>query len=75
MAWVWAWVWAWAWARLSEHCESHWRGNPRGRTYVKRLRRKLREDAGSPKYIFAEPRVGYRIPKGEQSSGEPPATE
>ena len=44
------------------------------RTYVKRLRRKLREDAGSPKYIFAEPRVGYRIPKEEQSSGEPPAT-
>ena len=35
------------------------------RTYVKRLRRKLREDAGNPKYIFAEPRVGYRMPKGE----------
>ena len=35
------------------------------RTYVKRLRRKLREDAGSPKYIFAEPRVGYQMPKGE----------
>ena len=34
------------------------------RTYVKRLRRKLREDAGNPKYIFAEPRVGYRMPKG-----------
>ena len=42
-------------------------------TYVKRLRRKLDEDAGSPKYIFAEPRVGYRMPKGEQTSSEPPA--
>ena len=42
------------------------------RTYVKRLRRKLGEDADSPKYIFAEPRVGYRMPKGGQPSGEPP---
>ena len=42
------------------------------RTYVKRLRRKLGEDAGGPKYIFAEPRVGYRMPKGGQPSGEPP---
>ena len=43
------------------------RSSDRGsvRTYVKRLRRKLREDAGNPKYIFAEPRVGYRMPKGE----------
>ena len=45
------------------------------RTYVKRLRRKLREDAGNPKYIFAEPRVGYRMPKGGQTSGEAPATD
>ena len=45
------------------------------RTYVKRLRRKLREDAGNPKYIFAEPRVGYRMPKGEQASGKPSATD
>ena len=42
-------------------------------TYVKRLRRKLDEDAASPKYIFAEPRVGYRMPKGGQPSSEPPA--
>ncbi len=35
-------------------------------TYVKRLRRKLGEDADSPKYIFAEPRVGYRMAKGEE---------
>ena len=43
-------------------------------TYVKRLRRKLREDADSPKYIFAEPRVGYRMAKGEHTSGEPRET-
>ena len=37
------------------------------RTYVKRLRRKLGEDAISPKYIFAEPRVGYRMGRPETS--------
>ena len=42
------------------------------RTYVKRLRRKLGEDAGNPKYIFAEPRVGYRMPKGESREQEKP---
>ena len=31
------------------------------RTYVKRLRRKLGENVDSPKYIFPEPRVGYRM--------------
>ena len=31
------------------------------RTYVKRLRRKLGDNVGSPKYIFPEPRVGYRM--------------
>ena len=48
------------------------RSDDRGsvRTYVKRLRRKLREDAGNPKYIFAEPRVGYRMPKGEPQEQE-----
>ena len=35
------------------------------RTYVKRLRRKLGEDAGSPRYIFPEPRVGYRLGQPE----------
>ncbi len=39
------------------------------RTYVKRLRRKLGEDAISQKYIFAEPRVGYRMGRSE-ASGE-----
>ena len=31
--------------------------------YVMRLRRKLGDDAASPRYIFSEPRVGYRMPK------------
>ena len=35
------------------------------RTAVKNLRRKLGDDAGSPTYIFTEPRVGYRMAKGE----------
>ena len=36
------------------------------RTHLMRLRRKLGEDATNPRYIFAEPRVGYRMPEGEQ---------
>ena len=35
------------------------------RTIVTRLRGKLGDDAGQPRYIFTEPRVGYRMPKGE----------
>ncbi|WP_419850477.1 winged helix-turn-helix domain-containing protein [Candidatus Poriferisocius sp.] len=35
------------------------------RDVVKRLRRKLGDDAGSPEYIFTEPRVGYRMPAGQ----------
>ena len=36
------------------------------RTAVKNLRRKLGDDAGSStQYIFTEPRVGYRMAKGE----------
>ena len=35
------------------------------RTIVRKLRRKLGDDAGNPIYIFTEPRVGYRMPKGE----------
>ena len=37
------------------------------RAYVKRLRQKLGESAANPKYIFNEPRVGYRL--GGRSSG------
>ena len=33
------------------------------RTHMRRLRRKLGEDADSPRYIFTEPRVGYRMPE------------
>ena len=38
---------------------------PAMRTIVSSLRRKLGDDADSPTYIFTEPRVGYRMPKGE----------
>ncbi len=50
-------------------------GTPRTiRTHLMRLRRKLGEDADDPKYIFAEPRVGYRMerpdaPQGGQKPG------
>ena len=37
------------------------------RTYVKRLRRKLNDDASSPRYVFAEPRIGYRMGRPEQA--------
>ena len=39
------------------------------RSHLMRLRRKLGEDAASPKYIFAEPRVGYRMAKAETQEG------
>ena len=42
------------------------------REVVKRLRRKLGDDANSPAYIFTEPRVGYRMAEGE---GETPGRE
>ena len=35
------------------------------RTHLRRLRSQFGEDAGNPTYFFAEPRVGYRMPKGE----------
>ena len=41
------------------------------RTHVRRLRRKLGDDASNPTYIFAEPRVGYRMPRGELQGPEP----
>ena len=34
------------------------------RTHLRRLRSKLGENASNPTYFFAEPRVGYRMPKG-----------
>ncbi len=35
------------------------------RTIVGKLRRKLGDDTEHPRYIFTEPRVGYRMPSGE----------
>ena len=35
------------------------------RDVIKRLRRKLGDSAGSPDYIFTEPRVGYRMATGQ----------
>ena len=35
------------------------------RTIVRRLRRKLGDDANNPTYIFTVPRVGYRMAKSE----------
>ena len=34
------------------------------RTVVSTLRRRLDDDADNPKFIFTDPRVGYRMPKG-----------
>ena len=39
-------------------------------TMVSKLRRKLGDDAGDPTYIFTEPRVGFRMPKGEGQKRE-----
>ena len=40
------------------------------RTIVKRLREKLGDDARSPDYVFTQPRVGYRMKKGEEKVEE-----
>ena len=39
------------------------------RTYVKKLRHKLGDDAASPAYILAERGVGYRMPEPESGGG------
>ena len=44
----------------------------RVRTLVKRLRRKLGDDADEPRYIFTEHGVGYRIGKPEGNYAAPP---
>ena len=36
------------------------------RSIVKNLRRKLGDAADNSTYIFTEPRVGHRMPKGEK---------
>lgn len=43
------------------------------RTIVSKLRRKLGEDADNPRYIFTEPRVGFRMPRGKAPDGDSPA--
>ena len=40
------------------------------RAVVRKLRRKLDDDADSPTYIFTEFRVGYRMPKGQEPGQE-----
>ena len=40
------------------------------RTIVARLRGKLGDDAGQSRYIFTEPRVGYRMAKAETRRNE-----
>ncbi|MDE2695321.1 MAG: response regulator [Chloroflexota bacterium] len=40
------------------------------RTIVSKLRRKLGENADHPRYIFTEPRVGFRMPRGKAPEGE-----
>ena len=52
----------------------HTGGRGNLRTHVKRLRRKLGEEANLPKYIFAEPRVGYRLasPETPEDAGTEP---
>ena len=40
------------------------------RAIVRRLRRNLGEDASTLTYFFGEPRVGYRMAKGEKPGVE-----
>ena len=36
------------------------------RAIVRKIRNKLGDDADNPAYIFTDPRVGYRMPEGEE---------
>ena len=52
-----------------------WRNNRTGdsgpvRTIIKRLRRKLDDDAATPTYIHTEPRVGYFMPAPDSADGD-----
>ncbi len=38
------------------------------RDMVRRLRGKLGDDGADPRYIFTEPRVGYRMSEGETAA-------
>ena len=55
---------------------SVWRSRSSGdarpvRAFVKKLRRKLGDDASNPTYIFTEPRVGYRMHRPDDASEHP----
>ena len=41
-------------------------------TVVSSLRRKLRDDAGNPRYIFTEIRVGYRMSRADELAYQRP---
>ncbi len=42
------------------------------RSLVRRLRRKLNDDADRPSYVFTEPGLGYRMPEPESRTHVPP---
>ncbi len=42
------------------------------RTVIKNIRRKLDDDAKNPQYVLTEPRVGYRMAKGDRPDGVDP---
>ncbi len=44
------------------------------RTVIHTLRSRLGDDAGNPTYLFTQPRVGYRMPKGDAAAAEPSTT-
>ena len=52
--------------RVLTHAELLQRVWGPARSVIKNLRRKLGDDADNPTYIANEPRVGYRMPKGEK---------
>ena len=45
------------------------------RTVVSKLRRKLGEDGKNPEFIFTEPRVGFWMPKGDDQTEYPTASD
>ncbi len=44
------------------------------RTIVTRLRSKLGDEAGQPRYILTEPRIGYRMPRSSVAAEAPPGS-
>ncbi len=59
-------------ALLRQAWGRHWRNSPDRKlvqAVVKRLRRKLGDEAATPTYILSERGVGYRMPRPDDSSG------